>query len=97
MLNPELLIKKEQLCGQIRNIISREGDAWFDIITQENLVRDAFLESVRNNDDLETLITAKEYAQVLIQKQIIHEQLKDKYSALSDLMQSIDRQIRSSS
>lgn len=91
----QLLLMKEQIRTQVNKIIQEEGDEWWDITSEEKLVKQRLLRAVEYGDDIEILIVARDYADVLVRKQIIHEELRAKYEPELAQMQSINQQLKS--
>ena len=90
----QLLLMKEQIRAQVNQIIQKEGDAWWDITSEEKLVKQRLLRAVEDNNDTEILIVARAYVDVLVRKQIIHEEFKAKYEPQLAQMQSINQQLK---
>lgn len=91
----ELLMLMEQLRAQVNRIIRQEGNAWFDITDKERLLQEKLLSAVADNNEPEILIVAREYAGLLVNKEIIRGELEVKYEPQLAQMRSINSQLKS--
>jgi len=90
----ELLMLKEQIRRQVNQIIHQEGSAWFCITDKERLLQEELLHAVEDNDKSEILIVAREYAGLLVNKEIIRKELEAKYGPQLTQMKSIDQRLK---
>lgn len=91
----ELLMLKEQIHAQVNQIIQQEGFAWFHIIDKERLLQQRLLCAVEDDNESEILIVAREYAGLLVNKEIIRDSLEAKYESQLVQLQSINSQLKS--
>jgi hypothetical protein len=87
----ELLMLKEQIRRQVNHIILQEGNAWFDITDKERLLQQCLMCAVKDNNESVILIVAREYAGLLVNKEIIRKELEAKYGPQLTQMKSIDQ------
>lgn len=89
----ELLMLKEQIHVQVNQIIQQEGAAWFHITDKEKLLQQRLLRAVEDNDESKILIVAREYAGLLVNKEIIRVELEAKYEPHLAQIRSINQQL----